>query len=235
MAQQPYAPVVAQVPGKRKTSPIVWVLVIVLGLFVLGGLTIVGLGFFVMHKVKQAGLDPELMQRNPGLAVSKLVAATNPDVEVLSTDEGAGTITFRDKRTGKVSTITFDQAKNGKFSITAQDDQGKNATLDFGGSAKGIPEWVPSYPGGSEPKSTFSASADGGKVSGSFTFTTSDPQDRVMSFYQDKFKELGLKTTNVTSPTGGSIIGTNDDTKRSLIVLVGNDSPITVSVTYAVK
>ncbi|MGA1996737.1 MAG: hypothetical protein ABSH45_13245, partial [Bryobacteraceae bacterium] len=215
-AQPPFAPAPPPgVPGQRRTSPIVWVLVIVLGLFVLGGLVVVGAGIFFVHKVKQAGLDPELMQRNPGLAISKLVAAANPDIQVLNTDDSAGTITLRDKRTGKVTTMTFDQARNGKFSFTAQDDQGKNATLEFGGSAKGIPDWVPSYPGGSAPKSTFSASAGDGNVSGSFTFTTTDSQDRVMSFYQDKCKELGLKTTNITSPGGGSVIGTDDANKAS--------------------
>jgi hypothetical protein len=207
MAQPPFAPAVA---AQRKTSPIVWVLVIILGLFVLGGLTIAGLGFFVVHKVRQAGLDPDLMARNPGLAISKLVASTNPDIQVLNTDDGAGTITVRDRRTGKVTTLTFDQARNGQFSVT-------------------------SYPGGSTPKSTFSASAGDGNVSGSFTFTTTDSQERVLSFYQDKCKELGLKTTNISSPGGGSVIGTDDATKRSLLVFVGTGSPVTVSVTYGLK
>ena len=51
----------------KKTSPLVWILVAIAGVFVLGGVVLVGLGFFVAHKVKQAGIDPELMQRNPGL------------------------------------------------------------------------------------------------------------------------------------------------------------------------
>lgn len=236
-AQPPYAaappPVV---PGQRRTSPVVWVLVIVLGLFVLGGMAVAGFTFFVVHKVRQAGIDPDLMARNPGLAISKLVAAANPDIQVLNTDDGAGTITLRDKRTGKVTTMTFDQARNGRFSITTQDDQGKNATLDFGGGpAKGIPDWVPSYPGGSEPKSTFSAAAGNGKAGGSFIFTTTDAQDRVMSFYRDKCKELGLKTTDISSPGGGSIIGRDDAAGRSLVIFVGNGSPASVSVTYSVK
>src|SRR5437667_8479257 len=61
----------AMAPVVRKTSPIVWVLVAVLGLFVLGGIAVLGAGYFVIHKARQAGLDPELMRRNPGLAVSK--------------------------------------------------------------------------------------------------------------------------------------------------------------------
>ena len=54
-AQQPYAqPVPVAAPVARKTSPIVWVLVIVLGLFLLGGIAIAGFVAFVAHRVHQA-------------------------------------------------------------------------------------------------------------------------------------------------------------------------------------
>ena len=53
--QQPI--VLAAPPPARGTSPIVWVLVIVLGLFVLGGLGIAGFIAFVAHRVHQAGVS----------------------------------------------------------------------------------------------------------------------------------------------------------------------------------
>ena len=52
---QPVAPGVA--PAVRKTSPIVWVLVIVLGLFLLGGMAVAGFVAFVAHRVHQAGVS----------------------------------------------------------------------------------------------------------------------------------------------------------------------------------
>jgi hypothetical protein len=53
--QQPVGPGVT--PGPRKTSPVVWILVIVLGLFVLGGIATVGVIGFVAHRAaRQAGL-----------------------------------------------------------------------------------------------------------------------------------------------------------------------------------
>jgi len=52
---QPGAPGVP--PAARKTSPIVWVLVIVLGLFLLGGMAVAGFVAFVAHRVHQAGVS----------------------------------------------------------------------------------------------------------------------------------------------------------------------------------
>ena len=108
-------PAAGAAPVKRKTSPLVWVLVIILGLFLLGAIAVVGTGLFIVHKVRQAGFDPELMRQNPGLAITKMIAKANPDVDVLNTDESSGKITVRDKKTGKVVTMTFDEAKNSKL------------------------------------------------------------------------------------------------------------------------
>ena len=59
------APAVA---APRKTSPLVWILVAILGLFVVGGIAVVGTGIFFVHKAKQAGLDPAVMRTDPALA-----------------------------------------------------------------------------------------------------------------------------------------------------------------------
>ncbi len=234
---QPPVPVAMPAAAARRTSPLVWVLAIVLGLFILGGVATVGLGWFAWHKVKQAGLDPELMQKNPGLAITKMIAAMNPDVEVLHTDDGAGTITVRDKKTGKVSTVTFDQARNGKFSFTATDESGKRATVEFGADANRLPSWVPAYPG-SKVEGTFAMRGNGAEGSGgSFTFTTSDAPAQVMSFYQDKAKDLGMKVNlTTTTPQGGMVVLADQAGKQSLNVIVSSDSGKTsVNVTYGMK
>jgi hypothetical protein len=217
----------------RKTSPIVWILVILLGLFALGIVGVVGTGLFVAHKVRQAGIDPDLWRRNPGLAVGKIIAATNPDVEVLGTDDATGRIRLRDKRTGKVTSMTFDDVKNGRFSMTAEDDNGKTATLQFGGGPARLPDWVPNYPG-SSPQMTISAnSAD--TNGGNFSFTTPDSPAKVLHFYQDKAKELGLKVSLAAiTETGGTIAAGDDASHRSLTVVVGGGNQTGVNVTYAV-
>jgi hypothetical protein len=230
-------PAAGAVPVQRKTSPLVWVLVIVLGLFVLGGIVTVGTGMFFLHKVRQAGFDPQLMRQNPGLAISKMIANANPDVDVLSTDEGAGKITVRDKKTGKVVTMTFDDAKNGKFSFSAQGDDGKTASLEIGAGADKLPSWVPAYPG-AKVEGAFAVNPNGDQATGgSFGFTTSDPSAQVISFYQDKCKELGIDVKMVTHVAQGDMIMAADEgEKRSLQVVVGSESGKTkVQVIYTLK
>ncbi|MGA9626224.1 MAG: hypothetical protein WBQ65_17255, partial [Bryobacteraceae bacterium] len=230
-------PVAGAVPVKRKTSPLVWVLVIILGLFVLGAIGVVGTGLFLVHKVRQAGFDPELMRQNPGLAITKMIAKANPDVDVLSTDEGAGKITVRDKKTGKVVTMTFDDAKNGKFSFSAQGDDGKTASMEFGAGADKLPSWIPAYPG-AKVEGTFAVNGDNGQgTGGSFGFSTSDAPAKVMSFYQDKCKELGINIKmTTTTDKGGMIMAADEGESRTLQVIVGSESGATkVQVIYGLK
>jgi hypothetical protein len=233
---QPYVappPGMAPMPPARKTSPLVWVLVIILGLFFLGFASCAAFGLFISHKAKQ-------MAANPGLALGQILAATNPNVEVVNSDQGAGTVTLRDKRTGKETTMTFDQARNGKFSITADDDHGGTATMQFGGAAKNsdLPSWVPKYPG-SEGTSTFAMRGSGADLAegGSFAFTTPDPSDKVLDFYKDKAQDLGLKVKlTTTTGDGAMFVATEDGDKRSLTVIVGSSNgKTTVSVTYGSK
>ena len=231
------APVPGAAPVQRKTSPLVWVLVIILGLFALGAIAVVGTGLFIVHKVRQAGFDPELMKQNPGLAITKMIARANPDVDVLSTDEGAGKITVRDKKTGKVVTMTFDDPKQGKFSFSAPGDDGKTASLEIGVGADKLPSWIPAYPG-AKVEGTFNMAGNSGEGNGgAFGFSTSDAPAKVMSFYQDKFKELGIGVKMVTTTEkGGMILGADEGEKRTLHVIVGSESGETkVQVMYGLK
>jgi hypothetical protein len=213
----------AAATARRRTSPLVWILVVVLGLFVVGGILTMAGGLFLVHKAREAGVDPDLLRRNPGLAVGKMLAAVNPDVEVVKTDDGAGTITVRDKKTGKVVTLTFDEARKGNFKFEAQGDDGKNATVEFNGASDKIPAEVPVYPG-AKIEGTFSVTGDGGGGKGSayqYTFTTSDPPRQVMSFYHNKLEDAGLKLALVTNTAdGGMLIGEDDARGETVNVIV---------------
>jgi len=227
--------------------------VAVLGLFVLFGIAVVGGGLFLVHKAKQAGLDTELMRNHPGLATAKLLAATNPDLEVVSSDDQRGLITIRQKSTGKLMTMNFEDMKRGK--ITFKED-GKDAvtleahgdgqtgslqmksgseSLTMGANQATLPAWIPAYPN-SKPTSTFSMNGKDG-TSASFQLqTTDDPRD-VLALYERELKRTGFHiSATTTSGSGGMVSGDDAANKRTVMVVVGKDNQgTTVSVTYSQK
>ena len=226
-------------PAQRKTSPIVWVLVVVLGLFVLAGLGTFAAGYFVVHKVRQAGFDPELMRRNPGLAVSKIIAATIPNAEVLSTDDGAGTITIRDKSTGKVVTLSFDEARKGKFSFQAEDGDHQKASIEVGGEDTKVPADIPVYPG-AKVEGNFTVTGNGANGEGTasqVTLSSSDAPSKVLEFYHDKLENSGMKMAlDTKTPDGGMLMAEDDARGRALTVIVGKgDGKTSISVTTRAK
>lgn len=224
-------------PAQRRTSPLVWILVIVLGLFLLGFIGVVGTGFFVAHKMRQAGIDTDMFRRNPAAAAARIAALASRTVDIVGEDDNAGTLTLRDRRTGKTVTMSFDQARNGRFTFSAEGDDGKTATMAFGAGT--LPSWVPSYPG-SSPQVNISAkgeNSDGTGEGGNFTFTTPYPASSVLTFYQQKAKDMGMQVNlNMTTAEAGMVIATDESTHRTLTAIVGADrGTTTVNVTYAGK
>jgi hypothetical protein len=221
----------------RKTSPIVWVLVILLGLFGLGVLGMIGTGAFFVHKARQAGVDGELFRDNPGLAVGKVLAAVNPNLEVVRTNQSEGTVTLRDRHTGKQFSISIDAARRGSLTLKADDDDGKGGSLEIGGDAK-IPVWIPQYPG-SHPEATFSAkgeSGDGIGEAGNFSFQTDDPSSKVLSFYEQKARELGMTIHSADAGEASTVVARDDESHRFLkVVATGSSGETSVNVTYGRK
>jgi len=222
-------------PPRKGTNPVLIILMILGGLVVLGIIGAVVVVNVFVHKVKQAGFDPELMQRNPGLAVAKMITAFNPDAEVLRTDERAGTITVRDRKTGKVVTLRFDDVRNGHFNMDIQED-GKNASLSFGDTSSRQPSWVPAYPG-AKMNGGFSATAsDEHGDAGTYNFTTTDSPQQVRNFYEEKARGSGMVVeANADTPLGASLKITDPGSKRNIGVLIMGNGPTTVQVSYATR
>jgi hypothetical protein len=105
---------------------LLWILGGCATIVVLGTLAVGGVIWYGVHKAKQAGLDPELIKKNPVLAAAKLSVAANPDTEMVSSDDSSGTIVVRDKKTGKVSTMKVDPDSK---TMTVTDENGKTVTM----------------------------------------------------------------------------------------------------------
>lgn len=240
-------------PPSKGGGALKWVLIGV-GAFLLLAIAAVSIGGYLFYRtVRNAGFDPDLMKKNPGLAMARMATAMNPDVEVVSTDEGSGTITVRDKKTGKLVTLKFDPEKK---TMVVINDEGKQAEVKISGdgttgsidvtgddgtkvrfgnaTGNATPQWVPVYPG-STPKGTMTADmADG--TQNTFVFQTQDPASKVMTFYEEQLKSSGFNITmNAKTGEGGMLIAESSDKKRALTITAGTSSEGTQGSITAVE
>jgi hypothetical protein len=230
-----------------------WVLIGVGGfvlLIVLAG----AVGSYVLYRtVKNAGFDSELMKSNPGLAMAKMVTAMNPDYETVTTNDSSGTITVREKSTGKVVTLRFDpekksmvivgdDGKEAKISVSGDGQNGgveiqsQDGTVKFGTSVgNGPPSWVPVYPGSSPVGAASTQSNDGSTYT--YGFKTPDAASKVISFYQDSLKSGGFTVNQVvTTGQGGMVHAEDSGSKRTVIAIIASENDATnVSVTVVEK
>jgi predicted lipid-binding transport protein (Tim44 family) len=87
MASPPAAPPAAAAPPPAaapataaKTSPIIWILGGCFGLLVLGAIAGGMVLYYIGHKAKDAA---RMIEKNPGYAVARIIAAAHPDVDVV--------------------------------------------------------------------------------------------------------------------------------------------------------
>ncbi len=238
-------------PKQSGAKVLAWIfggMAVLVLLFIVGG---AGVGFFMMHRVKQHGVSPELMWKNPALATAKMVVLSNPDVQLVSSNDSAGTMVVRDKKSGKVMTLKFDAANKKMVVIN---DQGKTVTaaldsnagtvkvesdegtVKIGANADKAPSWVPVYPG-SAPQNTISVSKEE-KQSGTYVCVVKDDPAKVLGYYTDQLSAAGMKLTQTTSgdnaKSGGVVSG--EDNGRSVIVTVSADTDGThINVLYSDK
>ena len=242
--------------GFNAKNPLVWVLGGCLGLIIIGGLITLATGVFVFNKAKQAGFDPELMRQNPTLAVTRMLTAMNPDLEVLTVDEGRGTITVREKSSGKTVRINLEDVKQGrivfedehgeKVAVEAQGD-GEGGTFSIktkdgvmqGGSQWTPPDWVPVYSGAKVEGGANTQTAN--EEAGAGYLSTNDSIDSVLKFYENAFKDADFEVSAKTTASDGqnrlgTIAGKSSDGDRQLNVVASvADGSTKIHLTYSMK
>jgi hypothetical protein len=238
----PDAPSTPQASPGSKRKPIFWILGGCLVLIVIGVIITVFTGVFIARK---AGIDPDLAEKNPGLAAAKMMATLNPDIEVLSVDEDQGTIQLREKETGRTVTMNFEDIQEGKIvfkdsedgevSIQASGDDGmgeieirsSEGTVRMGSSsASQLPSWLPAYPGASD-SGTFGFFSENSRT-GSCAYQTNDSVKQVASYYEEALKDAGFEVykNEAQLPEQGlliSLIAEESSTQRSAQVTVSRN------------
>jgi hypothetical protein len=176
---------------------------------------------WVGNKAKNFAED---MEKNPNAAAVtavEMMVKFNPDVDVVSSDKSAGTITLRDKKSGKVVTFSAVDIQNGKFSF---EEDGKKTTVDFdqqgeggkltvdspegratygSGDGASVPSWVPAYPGARQEG--FNSLESGSEKSGTFTIHTPDPVDKVVEWFESTLKGEGFEVEKSTLDIAGAV------------------------------
>ena len=253
---QPAATPPPPAPAKKKgLPPLAWV-GIGCGALVVIALIVFAVGsWLVAKKVRDVAGE---FEANPAMAAAKFAVQVNPELELVESDDEAGTPTVRNKETGEVVTFNLEDIEQGKLGILT--GEGEEATVTFGASAGGveiraedeggtasrlrigggdadeIPSWVPVYPG-TEPASTFLSATDEG-TQGAFSVTTGDAPDEVLSWYGDEVEDLGMEpqrsTFDIAGNRGGTVAGESGGRQVGVTVTTQDDQTL-VMVTFSEK
>lgn len=246
-AVAPAAPAAVQ----RKSHVLLWILggFAVLMLLFVGAVTIGGV--FLFHKAKQAGLDPDLWQRNPGLAATKMLAAANPDAEIVSMDERGGGVVVRDKKTGKTIRMNFADIKNGhmtlegdgeKVSIAATGNgdtgafevQSKDGTARFtAGAGMQLPSWLPAYPGAKDAGGISTSGRDG--ASGTYGFKTTDSPAAVAGYYESALKKQGFTIQEKVTTGETTVLAAEGGSNTANVGATAEGGQTSVTISFAPK
>lgn len=194
--------------------------VLMYALFGCGGVLVVALaaaialGLFVRQKAGDVG-------RNPAMAAAKMVAALNPDIEVVSADEASGRITLREKKTGKTVTMDFRDVQKGRIRFEGEggerveiesEGEGKSGSVRMTtpegefragrGSLGALPSWVPLCPG-AEPAGAFSAQSVQ-ESTGMVHVKCRGSVEEVAAFCERELKGAGMKVERQAILTGAA-------------------------------
>lgn len=204
---------------KKGLSPIAWVGIGCGGLAVLFFAGCLVAGYMGMAWID--GIVGEFAD-NPAMASAKMVVRTNPELELVSSDDEAGTLTIRNRETGEILTVDLEQIEQGRIRFETSDQDGETQYRIGSGSDEDIPDWVPRYPGVA-PTGT-SLMQSGGEISGGFSLETDDSVDDVISYYREALETAGFtETAHTTSQSGG--------TRNANLVAESGDRQVTVTAT----
>ena len=247
-------------PAKKGLSPLAWIAIIVGGVVVLGMVGMVALGVFVFQRGREVVQEAtgtesfsELAERlrdDPARVSAEMMVRANPELDLIETDDVAGTIAFLNNRTGEQATLNFADIAEGRFSMTTEAgdytvdasaddivDGGGGVTLTgpdgvtrFGATASldDVPAWVPVYPAGGEPQSTYQTQT-GDSLSGALSTKTSDDAQTVIAYYRKVLEDAGYSIgaesmTKTGDGAFGAITGERREEEQSINVTVVQDA-----------
>jgi hypothetical protein len=233
--------------SKKRSSALAWAGLGCAGILLIAFVILIVAVLFFSHKAVQYARK---MEENPVRTAAELFIKANPDLELVSADDQAGTMTIRVKETGQTTIVSYADIAQGKFSLTSEDGEFRVETdRTGGGSAKvtvtasdgsvsylsgpeaaaKVPDWViaAAYPGAPQPEATFAVEAPG-KRSGSLGTTAKDGLPQVTQYYREFLKREGYEV-NETSTTADAgmmtFLSARKQAEGKKLVVVCTESP----------
>jgi hypothetical protein len=206
---------------KKGLSPLAWIGIGCGGLLLIG-IAIVSVGGYFAAKTAS-----DFLGDNPAAAAAEALVRINPELELVESDREAGTITIREKATGKEVTVNYSQLERGELvfgdgageqvriqssatpdggPISITGSNGSSMTIGASGAAVEVPGWLGEYPGNKTDVSGYTATSDG-KRSGIYSFATNDAA-AALSYYEGRLKALGLEANRSSFSGGGNTVET---------------------------
>jgi hypothetical protein len=242
-----------QVPAKKGVPVWAWVGIGCAALVILVLIVVTVGSFFVARKVQDVAAD---FEENPAMATARMIVKLNPELEEVSTDEEAGTMTVRNTRTGEEITVNFEDIEEGKFSFTTDkgeitvdaseieesgsikvtDDKGGVVFSTGGAVSEDIPSWVPVYPGG-EPTNRHTMRTEE-EQTGGFEIETTASVAEALEFYraalQDDGCEVSVNTFSQDDSEGGMVNASDQEHGRNVVVIFSSEGggPTKIVVSY---
>ena len=216
-------------------------------------LVFIGGALLVMKGCQKVAEVASDFQKNPAKASATFMVKANPDLDLVKTDDVKGEITVRDKKTGEVMTLSFDEISKGR--LTMKNAKGEQVSIDASGvsgqgslvikgpngeavigSNQAPPSWVPAYPG-LQAQAGGMRVEKGETVNGTHIAETTDAADKVKEFFESKLKADGCSVEATSSKfndvVSASVTGTKEDGKLKISVLINSEKGKTsVIITY---
>ncbi len=234
--------------SKKGLSPLAWLGIGCGGVAVLALIALVVGGMFVTSKVKEGLANAN---GNPERFAAEMIVKLNPEMEMVETNDGEGTMTIKMTKTGEVHSLSYADVAEGKFSMQSTTANGKTTTIKHDGktikiedgdgkttvitAAKKGDYWANlpaglkdfAYPNVSEVVSPLATVEDDKAIKISFMFITKDSQAKVLEFYQEKLKAGNFTIEDESGLMGKDLEGSKDkQLVRITLLEQGKDSAV---------
>jgi uncharacterized protein YneF (UPF0154 family) len=242
-----------QAPAKKGLPVWAWVGIGCGALMILVLVVVMVGGFFVARKVKDVAAD---FEENPALATARMIVKLNPELEEVSTDEEAGTMTVRNTETGEEITVNFEDIEEGKFSFTTgegeinidasemdegsikvTDEEGGVVFSSGGAVSDDVEAWVPIYPG-CEPTNRHTMRTEQ-EQTGGFELETPASVKEALEFYRaalsDEGYEVTVNTFTQDDSEGGMVNGNHAEQGRNVVAILSSEGggPTKIMIQYS--